>query len=80
MGYLQAKMDELLLKDLKPAEKETLDKATESVQGNEGQGETGEDKDKNKSYVSKKATEKPKKRRREKNDLSQKKTDQVSQK
>ena len=37
-------MDELLLKDFEPAEKETLDKATESVQGNECQGATGEDK------------------------------------
>ena len=55
MEYLQSKMDELLLKDLEPTEK---DKATENVQGKESQAETGEGQDENDSSVSKEATEK----------------------
>ena len=68
MEYLQSKMDELLLKDLEPTEE---DKTAESVQRNEGHGETGEDQDENESRAPKKTTEQPKKRGREKNELSQ---------
>ena len=66
MEYLQSKLDELLLKDLEPTEK---DKVAENVQ-RKGQVETGEGKD-NDSSVSKEATEKLKKRGREKNEMSQ---------